>query len=184
LKADPKAPGSLSGDVLIDSDGGPGTIRVTATAGPPSSPPTSDSPNIADPRGYYQGDKLATWWQRVGAHLIDSLALAPGITLWTVGAQTPWPGGPTIGILVTVAIWLYNRCYLQGRTGQSWGKLAVGLKLIRMSDKEPIGSWKAAIRNLVHVLDIPTLYLLPIWLARRQTLADKTMKTVVISLKA
>jgi MmyB-like transcription regulator ligand binding domain len=100
--------------------------------------------------------------------------------------------------VAAAAIWLYNRCYLQGRTGQSWGKRAVngqvtfswprrramGLKLIRMSDKEPVGSWKAAIRNLAHALDnIPTLYLLPIWNARRQTLADKAMKTVVISLR-
>ena len=83
---------------------------------------------------------------------------------------------------------LYNRSYRQGRTGQSWGKRVIGLKLIRMSDKEPISWWKAAIRDLAHAyLDILLLYLgvlLPIWDARRQTLADKVMRTVVISLKA
>jgi hypothetical protein len=78
---------------------------------------------------------------------------------------------------------VYNRCYLQGRTGQSWGKRVTGLKLIRMSDKESVGSSKAAARDLAHILDVPTLYLLPIWGARRQTLADKTTRTVVISLK-
>jgi uncharacterized RDD family membrane protein YckC len=59
----------------------------------------------------------------------------------------------------------------------------MGLKLIRMSDKETIGSWKAAVRDLAFTLDILELYLLPIWDSRRQTLADKAMKTVVISLK-
>jgi uncharacterized RDD family membrane protein YckC len=167
LKAEPKAPGMLFGDVLIDSDAGPARIHVTATV---------DSPGASPTRAYYQGYKLATWWQRVGAHLIDLLALILG-TAAGLGARLFG------AVIVFLAIWFYNRCYLQGRTGQSWGKRAMRLKLVRMSHKEPIGSWKAAIRNLAHVLDILTLYLLPIWDARRQTLADKAMKTVVISLK-
>jgi uncharacterized RDD family membrane protein YckC len=92
-----------------------------------------------------------------------------------------------IGVIVTVAPWLYNRCYQQGRTGQSWGKRAVGLKLIAISDKEPTGIWMTAIRDIAHLLDITILYLgflLPILDARRQTLADKAMRTVVISLEA
>jgi uncharacterized RDD family membrane protein YckC len=177
LKPDPKAPGSLVGDVLVASDGGSAVIRVTAAVDPPSAP---------QPRDYYQGDKLATWWRRVGARLLDDLALIPGFILWSVGGApaTHWPGGPTIGILVTVGTWLYNRCYLQGKSGQSWGKRATGLKLIHMSDKEPTGVWVATVRNLTHVLDVLTLYLWPIWDAERQTLADKAMDTVVISLKA
>ncbi len=176
LRPDPKAPGSLTGDVQIDSNGGSARIRVTAMV---------ESPGIAPTRGYYQGDKLATWWQRVGAHLIDWLPLIPGIVLWYVAwsAQHRW--GIAIGVLATAAPWLYNRWYLQGRTGQSWGKRAMGLKLIAMSDKEPIGWWKAAIRDLAHYfLDILPLcigFLLPIWDAQRQTLADQAMSTVVIS---
>ena len=63
----------------------------------------------------------------------------------------------------------------------------MGLKLIAMSDREPIGIWMAAIRDMAHALDILTFYLgflLPILDARRQTLADKAMRTVVISLEA
>jgi hypothetical protein len=171
LKAQAKVPGILIGDVLIDSNGGSATIRVTATI---------DSPGFPDPPGYYQGEKLATWWQRVGAALIDFAALIPGITLWSVGANVNWPGGPLIGFLITAATWLCNRCYLQGRTGRSWGKRALGLKLIRISDKETVGGWKAAARDLAHAFDIPLLYLLPIWDAQRQTVADKVVKTVVI----
>ena len=62
----------------------------------------------------------------------------------------------------------------------------MGLKLIAMSDKEPIGIWMAAIRDIAHVLDILILYLgflLPILDGRRQTLADKAMRTIVISLE-
>jgi hypothetical protein len=176
LKAQPKAAGNLTGDVLIDSNGGSATIHVTATI---------DSPGISDPPGYYRGDKLATWLQRVGAFLIDFVvAYSPSLVFWVVGGINQAPGVIWIGVFVLMAIWIYNRWYLQGRTGQSWGKRALGLKLIRMSDKETIGSWKAAERDLAHAFDILILYLLPIWDAQRQTLADKVMKTVVISLKA
>jgi Caspase domain/RDD family len=183
LKAEPKVPGSLLGDVLIDSDGGSATIRVTVTVDSPNVPPSRRSPSVPLELGYYQGDKLATWWQRALAAVIDLVAYIPGITLWGVGGGIYSSGLLSIGVVVTVATWVYNRCYLQGRTGQSWGKRVTGLKLIRMSDKESVGSSKAAARDLAHILDVPTLYLLPIWGARRQTLADKTTRTVVISLK-
>ena len=178
LRPDPKAPGSLVGHVQIDSYGGSARIRVTATV---------DSPVVPDTRGYYQGDRLATWGQRVGAFLIDWLPLIPGIVIWSVGAGKHLGAIVAVGVLATVPLWLYNRWYLQGRTGQSWGKRAMSLKLIGMSDREPIGGWKAAIRDLAHYLDFLILYvgfLLPIWDARRQTLADKATRTIVISLKA
>jgi uncharacterized RDD family membrane protein YckC len=175
LKPDPKAPGSLLGDVLVDSDGGSATIRVTATADPPSVPHA---------RAYYQGHELATWWRRAVAYLIDWFAVLV-IPIFTFNLRI---GSGIyisfIGLVVILVIWLYNRCYLQGRTGQSWGKRAMGLKLIHVSDKETIGSGKAAVRDLAHVADIATLYLWPIRDAQRQTLADKLMETVVISLKA
>ena len=60
----------------------------------------------------------------------------------------------------------------------------MGLGLIRMSDKKPISGWEAAVRDLAHFLDIIIFYVgffLPIWDPQRQTLADKGMKTVVIS---
>jgi RDD family len=53
-----------------------------------------------------------------------------------------------------------------------------------MADKQPIGAGAAFVRRLAHALDILTLgvgYLLPLWDVRRQTLADKVMRTVVIS---
>jgi hypothetical protein len=60
----------------------------------------------------------------------------------------------------------------------------VHLKLVRLADKQPIGAYAAFLRGLAHLLDILTLgigYLFPLWDARRQTLADKVVKTIVIS---
>jgi uncharacterized RDD family membrane protein YckC len=176
LKPDPKAPGSLLGDVVVDSDGGSATIRLTATA---------DPAGIPDARAYYQGETLATWWQRVVAALVDLGVLIPGIALGDVAAQQHLVGVSVVCFLVTVAIWLYNRCYLQGRTGQSWGKRATHLKLIRVSGKEPISPIKALARDLVNGLTgyctLGLLFLLPLWTAHRQTLADMAVGTVVIS---
>ena len=132
-----------------------------------------------DPAGYDQGEKLATWPQRVAAGLIDLLAFAPGLVITSAG-----PGGRVVGYLATVAVLIYNRWHLQGTTGQSWGKRALRVTLVRIADKQPVGRGMAFGRDLAHGLDILTLgvgYLFPIWDPRRQTLADKVMKTVVIS---
>jgi uncharacterized RDD family membrane protein YckC len=138
------------------------------------------SPELAgDPRGSYQGDKLASWWQRMRAGLLDLLSmLVPFLIL------VPLARAPALGIPVLLVTWFYSRCYLGGTTGQSWGKRANHLKLVRMADNQPIGARAAFGRDLAHTLDILTLgvgYLLPLWDARRQTLADRVMKTVVVS---
>src|SRR6266700_1568393 len=93
LKAEPKVPGSLLGDVLIDSDGGSATIRVTVTVDSPNVPPSRRSPRVPLERGYYQGDRLATWWQRALAAVIDLVVYIPGLTLWSVGLQSLLPAG-------------------------------------------------------------------------------------------
>lgn len=114
----------------------------------------------------------------MGAGLIDLLSmLIPSIILARIEASV-------LSVLAWLAIWLYNSCYLDGTTGQSWGKRALHLKLVRMADKQVIGPRGAFVRSLAHALDILTLgfgYLFPLWDVRRQTLADKLMKTVVIS---
>ena len=54
VKADPKAPGSLVGDVVIDSDGGPALIHVSAIVDQPVTPP---APRIPRPPS---GDRYLT----------------------------------------------------------------------------------------------------------------------------
>ena len=148
-------------------------------------------PHRGLPRGYHQGDKLATWWQRVRAALIDLLPLVPGVILIQVGGSIVNKNVAAgqaciwIGLAVIAAISTYNRWHLQGTTGQSWGKRALGLKLIRMSGKEPVGRRRAFVRDLANLVDIIPLFgvgfLFPIWTVSRQTLPDMVVKTVVIS---
>jgi len=70
----------------------------------------------------------------------------------------------------------------QGRTGQSWGKQALKLRLLSESTGQPIGAGMAFVRDLAHIVDSLACYLgwlWPLWDAKRQTFADKLVKTVV-----
>jgi uncharacterized RDD family membrane protein YckC len=151
---------------------------------------------VADPPGYYMGRTLANWPQRVGAYLIDSLIASIPVFLAVILFSGTDPGEPPSAgaslvtfllYLVSFGIFIYNRCIQMGRTGQSWGKQVLNLRLVRMADGQPIGGAMAFVRDLLHILDgliclLCIGFLWPIWDARRQTLfGDKIMNTVVLS---
>jgi uncharacterized RDD family membrane protein YckC len=145
-----------------------------------------------DTPGYYMGRALGNWPQRVGAYLVDSLIAGIPVFLAVI-LFTPEAGEPASGAgalvvfllyLVSLGITVYNRWILGGRTGQSWGKQVFNLRLLRMSDGQPIGAGMAFVRDLAHIIDALPCYigfLFPLWDNRRQTLADKIMSTVVIA---
>src|SRR5919201_1945077 len=168
---------------------------------PPSYPPAAPSgygqPPAYSPAGdvpcTYMGRQLANWLQRVGAYLIDDLiSLVPVVAIGIVASAISGDsgrlsagGGALLGLayLASFALWIYNRAILAGRTGQSWGKKALNLRLVRMADGQPLGALMCFARDIVHVLDGICLigYLFPLWDARRQTFADKIMNSVVLS---
>ncbi|AVT29725.1 RDD family protein [Plantactinospora sp. BC1] len=137
--------------------------------------------------------KYATWGPRFGAHIIDQLVVLP---LYIVAAVFDRSGvdaetgevtgeGPLYWVFVALALalWGYNRWYMTGRTGQSWGKRALAIRLIDATAGEPIGAGKAFLRDLAHFVDGIICYigyLFPLWDAKRQTIADKIMRTVVV----
>ena len=149
---------------------------------------------VADQPGYYMSRKLANWPQRVGAYLIDNLIasipafLAVLLFSGTDPGESPSAGAGLVAFLLyltSLGIWIYNRSILAGRTGQSWGKQVLNLRLVRMADGQPMGGGMAFVRDLLHLLDALLCYLgflWPIWDARRQCLfSDKIMNTVVLS---
>jgi uncharacterized RDD family membrane protein YckC len=122
----------------------------------------------------------ANWLQRVGGYLIDWLPL---IIVEFIGIATHTAILALLCALIALGLYIYNRVLQAGRTGQSWGKKALGLKLISEATGEPIGPAMAFVRDICHILDSLACYigwLFPLWDAKRQTFADKIISTVVV----
>jgi uncharacterized RDD family membrane protein YckC len=126
----------------------------------------------------------APWLIRVGTNTVDGLVAVP-LLVATEFVDTP--GAPRlvaviVGVL-SMVLFGYNRWYLAGRTGQSWGRKVFGVRLVSVGTGKPIGASRAALRDVAHVLDVAVCYLgylLPLVTAKRQTIADKVCRTVVV----
>ncbi len=136
----------------------------------------------------------ANWGKRVGAYLIDGLVVMVGYIPAIIGGAingSQADGSSAIGTILTligfvaaIAIFVWNTCMKGGNTGYSIGKGALGIKLIGEQSGQPIGAGMAFVRYLCHIIDgIPCYlgYLWPLWDSKRQTFADKIMKTIVIN---
>ncbi len=155
----------------------------------------------APPQGY------APWIKRVGAYLLDGfLGAVAAFPLWigyvvllthlhtTTDANgtttTTLNGGGfgiiliLVGIVTSLAFFVWNVCIRQGRTGYTIGKGALGIRLVGAESGEPIGPFMTFIRYVTHILDaLPCYlgYLWPLWDPRCQTFSDKIMRTFVIN---
>jgi uncharacterized RDD family membrane protein YckC len=144
-------------------------------------------PGNYGPEGYGPGDygnapaaNYANWLQRAGGYIIDVI---PAIILEFIGLATHNSAIYFLCVIIAIAIVGYNRWYLGGKTGQSWGKKALGLTLVGEATGQPIGAGMAFVRDICHFVDSIICYigwLFPLWDSKRQTLADKIMKTVVV----
>lgn len=160
------------------------------------------------PQGYPVGyavplrSDYASWGKRVGAMLIDQIPTYLGMIIFWVGyviwiasiaqssGSTVDLSGGAVPIIVGIAIMLagmvwtiYNRWFVAGRTGQSLGKRVTRIRLVSEQTDAPIGPMNAFIRDLVHILDGMAYvgYLWPLWDEKKQTFADKIMRTIVVN---
>jgi uncharacterized RDD family membrane protein YckC len=151
------------------------------------------------------------WLTRVGAYLIDTLpfvvilgvgwlvlqnsvdsACLTDITQYDVD-QICSIGYSTVGltvmwgaVLVGFVYLIWNYGYRQGTTGSSIGKSVLKFKVVSENTGQPLGFGLSVLRQITHVVDaVPFFagYLLPLWTAKRQTLADKIMATVCLPLE-
>jgi uncharacterized RDD family membrane protein YckC len=145
-------------------------------------PPGNYGPEGYGPGGYGNAPAAdyANWLQRAGGYIIDVI---PAIILEFIGLATHNSAIYFLCVIIAIAIVGYNRWYLGGKTGQSWGKKALGLTLVGEATGQPIGAGMAFVRDICHFVDSIICYigwLFPLWDSKRQTLADKIMKTVVV----
>lgn len=172
---------------------------------PYGQPGYAQQPNGYAPQPYgYPGpapirSDYAHWGKRVGAYLIDFIPTYIAIIVFYVGygiaiAGMTSTGSPDLsagavpmiigGVIYLAALgWqIYNRWITAGRTGQSLGKRVLKISLVSEATNAPIGPLNAFLRDLVHILDgfAYVGFLWPLWDERRQTFADKLMKTAVV----
>ncbi|TJZ53010.1 RDD family protein [Streptomyces piniterrae] len=97
--------------------------------------------------------------------------------------------GIGVGLLIVVILvsllgiglgfWMVAK---EGKTGQTPGKKALGIRVVREMNGQPLGFGLAFGRKLCHILDEPCLigFLWPLWDEKSQTFADKVVGTVVV----
>ncbi|WP_051967244.1 RDD family protein [Kitasatospora mediocidica] len=125
----------------------------------------------------------AHWSVRVVSHMIDILACgAPNII---AGVFDPGNVALQVGMgAVSLSLLAYNRWYLAGRTGQSWGKHLMDTTMVRSDGSPEVGVLRAFLRDLAHLLDTLSCFVGWFWPlrdAKRQTFADKLASTAVLS---
>jgi uncharacterized RDD family membrane protein YckC len=149
-----------------------------------STPPPPPPPPPPPLTGTYRTDlpgPLADWPQRALGGLIDYGI--PFVITFLINVAVDSAGLAVVVALAGAAWGIYNG-YLNGSTGQSVGKRTVGLKVVGERTGQVIGGGLGIVRSIVHVVDSLICYigwLFPLWDAKKQTLADKIMKTVVIT---
>ena len=122
---------------------------------------TQETVCITDTSGYNLGDFCAT-----GASTIGQLSIG---VFYVLG--------------LAFAIWNYG--YKQGTTGSSIGKGIMKFKVVSEATGQPIGFGMSIVRQIAHFIDGAICYigyLFPLWDAKRQTIADKIIKTVCLPL--
>jgi uncharacterized RDD family membrane protein YckC len=96
----------------------------------------------------------------------------------TLGLSALW-----IFMLLGLAFAIWNYGYKQGTTGSSIGKGIMKFKVVSEETGQPIGFGMSIVRQLAHAIDGIICYigfLFPLWDQKRQTIADKLMKTVCL----
>jgi uncharacterized RDD family membrane protein YckC len=137
----------------------------------------------------WHGPPLASWGQRVGSWLIDA-GIQLGVLLLGIGlaVAAQAPALAVLGFLAFVGA-VITQIVREGTGGQSFGKQALGLRLVSAQTGQPIGVGAALGRQIAHILDwlsasfivVPIGMMWPLWHKRRQTFADMIAGSVVLT---
>jgi uncharacterized RDD family membrane protein YckC len=188
---------------------GAGGLASATAASPTATYPTpypraaslAEESALADPADPLAKVELASWGRRAAALLLDGFVLFLGfMVLFAIALavdpsfdETADPAaGDEVGvgwIVLILGMLLGPALYawlMLGAWGQTLGKMALGIRVVRADDTNRIGYLRALGRVgsvwLLSLLYIPLLlsYLWPLWDSRNQTLQDKMASTVVI----
>jgi uncharacterized RDD family membrane protein YckC len=158
------------------------------------------------------GLRLAPWWKRLIAILIDNLILGLGVFLIVliIGIAAHGSNGQNSGtssssnthgaallaglvilwVLVSIPIGLYFAIMNGARRGQTVGKMALSIAVRDARTGGKVGFWRGFGRFMITVVFSILLYipylidsLSPLWDKRNQSWHDKITHTIVVDLK-
>jgi uncharacterized RDD family membrane protein YckC len=171
---------------MSDSSQGPGWWQASDGKWYPPEAAASAAPAAgAAPTG-----DLADWGTRAIGILIDwvcifVIAIVGFIIVVILGAISSTLGS-LVGLVLYIALtcaWLYMG-FLVGAKGRSPGMSIMGITCVSEETGEVIGGGMGIVRTIAHIVDSIICYigwLFPLWDAKRQTIADKLVKTVVLA---
>jgi uncharacterized RDD family membrane protein YckC len=150
----------------------------------------ADFPPPTDPTATAGGGPVFTlspWSKRALAALIDyGIIFVVGIVFAILDAIANTSAFNYLWYLVSLGYWIWQ-WIRQGSSGQTIGKSAIGIKLVREQDASVVGPGLSIGRGVLRGIGfalcfIPGLVdvLFPLWDAKRQTVVDKMLNTVVI----
>jgi uncharacterized RDD family membrane protein YckC len=123
----------------------------------------------------------AGFWRRFWAFAIDGILTA--IVMYGLGFAIG-PAGFLIGLLLG---YVYYAAMEGGRSGQTVGKKALGIRVIDANTGRPIGFGRALVRNLARILSGLPLslgYFWMLWDREKQTWHDKLASCHVVPIGA
>jgi uncharacterized RDD family membrane protein YckC len=121
-------------------------------------------------------DARAGFWNRFAAALIDGVLLGIVSTVLQIAVGSA-------GTVVGVAVGLAYYTYLEGESGQTIGKRAVGIRVVDIAGGGAIGFSRAFIRYVgryISAIVILLGYLWMLWDPQKQTWHDKLANSVVV----
>jgi uncharacterized RDD family membrane protein YckC len=120
-------------------------------------------------RSHYYGDRYYEY--QTTCRVPDGGTIAIGVALFLVAGA----------VYVGVSIYYYRR---EGRTGLTWGRKAMGIRLLKADTMQPIGSWQSFGRGLFAAYISSSVcylgYLWMLWDPRRQCWHDKVAESLVV----
>jgi uncharacterized RDD family membrane protein YckC len=149
----------------------------------------------AAPEKVAAGRELASWGRRLAALLLDSAILGTVVvtTILVAGTSVEELNDLLVGgdTLVLLALFVLPEAIYQtvmiGSRNQTFGKMAVGIKVVGADDRAPIGYARAFRRwlstaALWALFTVPGIldHLWPLRDSRNQTLHDKFARSVVV----
>ncbi|MBV9209900.1 MAG: RDD family protein [Acidobacteria bacterium] len=152
--------------------------------------PQTDAVERARDAQLYAERYRAPFSLRCGAVLIDYIVVASIVVFSTLIARTMGGGArlaggtaETLGLLIAAAVTLLNFVVLTGLRGQTLGKWATGLRIVRL-DGKPLTFLSSLVRHVIgYPLSLITLglgFLLAVFNPQGRALHDILAGTVVV----